>query len=540
MMTHPYLMSDALVRALGWTLVHSLWQGVLVAFVAAILLQLLRYQSPKLRYHVAYAALMTLLLAAVVTFERLYTAEKRLDTEGVSAGVKTASENESIVIQILGNQSFVEKWFGMAYHFLNQYLTAIALFWCIGVFFFGLKLTFGWWLLRGHQRRGGVPLDDHWQNLLRHFQRQLSINPCSIQLLEAAWVQTPLTIGWLRPVIFLPIGILNRLSPTEVEAILAHELAHIAGRDYIFNFLQAIVEVLFYYHPAVWWLSSVVRNEREMRCDDKAIALCGNNRLAYAKTLVRLQEQFDASTAAVPQLALAFGKRPSFLFRRVQRLFPSPNKQSEIMHKMMITGLLLCVTLLFAFAKNSVNTEGSVFAKIENTLSAEAKKTANQAVSPTDLSVPKANLAETPKLPTGLKTPKEAVILLEKADISPETVADTTKKPQWVNVKDTMKMVNGDVPPQAQPGHCYAKCQLPSGGFGEWLEIVCNEKVTPTFIRSLTAKLTAEGFLSNTIVGTETVSKPLRDAIVAYQRKHNLPVGNLNMPTMEHMGIQLE
>ena len=201
---------------------------------------------------------------------------------------------------------------------------------------------------------------------------------------------------------------------------------------------------------------------------------------------------------------------------------------------------MLCATLLFSFAKNSVNTEGSVFPKIENILSTETGKTVNTAALPTNLSVPKANLVETQKLSTVLKTPKEAVILLEKADILPEIVVDTTKKPQSAKTKDAMKMVKPDVPPQAQPGHCYAKCQLPSGGFGEWLEVVCGEKVTPTFIRKLTAKLSAEGLLVNTIVATEKLSKPLCDAMVAYQKKYNLPVGNLNMPTMEHMGIELE
>jgi beta-lactamase regulating signal transducer with metallopeptidase domain len=373
--------SNAICRALGWTLIHSMWQGIAVALFTAILLKWLQHRSAQTRYQVAYCALLSLLPIAIYDFGSIFHFEQN-QTSPISAHLETgAIEPISFVIKVIGNQSFTEQCSHFFNSFLNPYLGVIALTWSIGFCFFGLQLTYNWWRIRGYQRRAGMPLDTIWQVKLQHFQQQLSNNR-SIQLLEVAWTQVPLTIGWLKPIIFVPIGMVNRLQPADVEAILAHELAHIIKNDYFFNFLQAVVEVLFYYHPAVWWLSSVIRAEREMRCDDMAIAICGNNRLAYAKTLVQLQSQFD-DYQANSKLALHFKKQPSLLFRRIQRIFSPPIKHSEKMDKMIITGLLLCGILIVAVAENRSNNDIAppIINKILNNgvqtkpLSVEIKKT---------------------------------------------------------------------------------------------------------------------------------------------------------------------
>ena len=105
-------------------------------------------------------------------------------------------------------------------------------------------------------------------------------------------------IGWLRPVILFPASALTGLSAEQLEALLAHELAHIRRYDYLVNLLQTTVETLFFYHPAVWWVSAQVRQEREHCCDDLAVAACGDV-LTYARALTAL-EQLRGSE---PQLA---------------------------------------------------------------------------------------------------------------------------------------------------------------------------------------------------------------------------------------------
>ena len=119
--------------------------------------------------------------------------------------------------------------------------------------------------------------------------------------LESTLVEVPMVIGWLRPVILLPVAATTGLSSEQLEAILAHELAHVARRDYLVNLLQSVVETLLFYHPAVWWVSNQIRVEREHCCDDIAVAVSGNV-LVYARALTELEELRGRSPA--PSLAL--------------------------------------------------------------------------------------------------------------------------------------------------------------------------------------------------------------------------------------------
>ncbi|WP_187270297.1 M56 family metallopeptidase, partial [Pontibacter qinzhouensis] len=126
--------------------------------------------------------------------------------------------------------------------------------------------------------------------------------------------------GYLKPVILLPVGAVTGLSQVQVEAILAHELAHILRKDYLLNLLQSVADVLFFYHPAVWWMSGVVRAEREHCCDDLAVALCGSP-LTYARALAEL-EAMRLPTA--PAMALAVSGKNGTLLHRIKRLVQQP------------------------------------------------------------------------------------------------------------------------------------------------------------------------------------------------------------------------
>ncbi len=122
-----------------------------------------------------------------------------------------------------------------------------------------------------------------------------------------------MVIGWVRPVILLPASALTGLTPQQLEAIIAHELAHIRRHDYLINMLQALVETLLFYHPAVWWVSRRIRQEREHCCDDLAVAVCGDA-FAYARALLEMERL----RAAGPQLAVA--ANGGLLMNRIQRL----------------------------------------------------------------------------------------------------------------------------------------------------------------------------------------------------------------------------
>jgi beta-lactamase regulating signal transducer with metallopeptidase domain len=629
-MTMQILFSDTLIHALGWTLVHSIWQGCGIALVAFILLHIHRHKSARLRYTLSSGLLFCLFLTTITTFIWLFEAKNASNTEGGVLPKTEVVDNFVYWASPNANPSFAMLWVKKAAAFCNMHLSEIAFAWLIGLLFFGLKLVFGLAHLRQWRRRGGTPLDDDfWQTRLRHLQQQLSISR-PIQLMATAWTSVPMTIGWLKPIVFMPIGIINQLTVNEVEAILAHELVHIAERDYLLNVCQAFIEVIFYYHPAVWWLSAVIRTEREMRCDEMAVALCQNDAVGYAKTLVRLQEYFDE--AAVPQLALAFAKKESVLSRRVKNLFQSRTKQSTIMEKITITALLVGALCALSFVKNDNKT-----AFLPSHTEGVASKIISDSIPPSIVEkvITRAKPEEMPKFDT-IEGFKQDVYLIKKTDSEGKTDVDTliafspalpdkkilktntlnvgdnalietelindglvsdplkyevmiTKNELIINnkpifdkelqnkyfykfvptgqkgyhymknvsdantlktSKDTEGLSNtnapvktfkmpASTPPNAVPGHCYAYCRNEDGTpSSDWFEIPCGDKITPEFISDLIKKLKEEGLLDASI-NTNTMTKDVRTAFTAYQKKYNLPVGNLNMPTLKHMGIAM-
>src|SRR5258708_25411516 len=168
------------------------------------------------------------------------------------------------------------------------HLPTIVLTWAIGVLLLSVRLLFGW--IRAHEmaKRNAVPAGRDWQRAASRLAEALNLRR-GVTLLESAAVEVPTVIGFLRPVILLPMATLSGLSTDQIEMILAHELAHIRRHDFLINLLQAVVETLLFYHPAVWWISHSVRVEREHCCDDMAVAVCGNA-LQYARALTRLEE----------------------------------------------------------------------------------------------------------------------------------------------------------------------------------------------------------------------------------------------------------
>ena len=350
-MTH--FISEALVRALGWTLVHSLWQGALAALVLLLLLP--RLQTARQRYWVAYSALSAVFVAAVVTFIVTFPAPGEVVYEPVDA----VGETEEAGGFFTAGPVFETSAWALANTWLEENYPLIVAFWLLGFSFFLLRLAGGLWYVNRLSTRGVSGVGSEWEARTALLAQRLGMNR-AVRLLESALVHTPVAIGWLKPVILLPIGLVNCLSPAEVEAVLAHELAHIARRDWLFNLLQAFIETLFYYHPAVWWMSHAIRRERENCCDDAALAATGN-RLAFAKALVQVQEM----AKPVPMLALGMsGSRRPLLLERVRRVLNQPQQKSHIMEKFTATAILLVLLALVGLRANNTPSLTAAFAQM--------------------------------------------------------------------------------------------------------------------------------------------------------------------------------
>ena len=335
-----YSISEDILYALGWTVVHSLWQGMLIALVMALISLGLQKHAARLRYLISNAGLFSVLAIAVITFFQLYSGTNNGGAEEIIiiAGQST--------VEATAETTLLQKIMLPFSGYFNEHLPLIVSVWLIGMVFFMLRLIGGLAYVQHLKSRHVYALGEEWQHLLEHLAHQIPVKK-PVQLMESAMTKVPMVVGFLKPVILLPIGTINGLSINQVEAILAHELAHIYRNDYLLNIFQSLVEVLFYFNPAVWWISANIRTERENCCDDIAVELCGNS-LTYAKALVSLQEISQAS----PRMAMTFSNNKNQLLNRVKRILNQPQNKLNIMEKLTATCLLLIAIVVLSISAN--------------------------------------------------------------------------------------------------------------------------------------------------------------------------------------------
>ena len=329
--------SEKLVYALGWTVLHSLWQAMVIALILGIVLVATQRHSARLRYRLSNLGLLMVMGWSIYTFFEKYwsVTDSTNNVLFQEAGVAEASSTAT-ALQL----------FGGFYQYFEQHLPLIVTLWLIGVGLFTIRVLGGLAYVRHLKYHRTAVLSDYWKQKLAELTQKLDLKR-PVQLLESALIKTPVVIGWIKPVVLLPIGAVNHLRPEEVEAILAHELAHIYRNDYLLNILQSIVEVIFYFNPAVWWISANVRTERENCCDDIAVELCGNS-ITYAKALVSLQEMSLVS----PAMAMSLARNKNQLLNRVKRVLKQPQNKSNIMEKFTATCLLLMAVLVLSISAN--------------------------------------------------------------------------------------------------------------------------------------------------------------------------------------------
>lgn len=353
METIPFFIPRSLGEALGWMVLHSIWQAGVIALFTGVLLIVLRRKSAKMRYWIANSALLLVLVTAVGTFGYYFQqSESQADFSHISAGQMQVSK--SLASPVLAfQQADVPLVFNIGTYF-HRNLPLVVACWFLGLCVFLLRLlsNVGYvYYLRNHLN---FPAEEYWDDLLQKLLRNARLEQ-PVRLVESALVRTPMVIGHLKPLILFPIGLINRLDPHQVEAILAHELAHILHRDYIFNLLQSVVETLFYYHPAVWWLSARVRHEREIAADDAAVQLTGKS-MEYAKSLVLIQDLAMMPVSAFPAFS---GPRKNQLLHRIQHILRVQQTTNLAMEKIIGTCAILLVIIGLGVAQNKNNTNTS-------------------------------------------------------------------------------------------------------------------------------------------------------------------------------------
>jgi uncharacterized protein (TIGR03435 family) len=275
------LISGPWVERLGWTLVHFLWQGVLILAVYTAVRKLLgRTSSPNARYLLACGALAALVAAPLMTFGLMVSPEvfqPTISLRRIPLSAPTGSAGAAVTGLVSLTSAGAHE----------STLTLVVMLWLAGAIAFWVRLMAGWIIIIRMRSTQVRPAQTEWQDTLNNLCARIRLSR-PVRLLVSARVQVPTVIGWLRPVVLMPIGALTGLPAEHVEAVLIHELAHIRRHDYLVNFMQSVAEALLFYHPAVWWVSAHIRTERELCCDDIAVSVSGDV-VTYARALTELE-----------------------------------------------------------------------------------------------------------------------------------------------------------------------------------------------------------------------------------------------------------
>jgi len=294
------------LRTLGWSLLHFVWQGFALAAVAAVALALFRRAST--RYIVGVLTLFAMVASVACTFVVLLNSQAAMQ----------ATESAATPFIVLTQKTFFAQTVQPALagapavkSLSAQALPLLVEFWLAGVLFFTLRTAGSLIYLERLRRAASLSVAPALLAKCRELQSRLGIARI-IRFCECRWLDAPAVIGWFRPVVLLPVRALTGLTEDQIEAVIAHELAHIRRFDSFVNLFQVIVESLLFFHPAVWWLNKRVRIERENCCDDVAVAACGNH-LGYARALTTMEEW-----RATPAFSLAANGSP--LAARISRI----------------------------------------------------------------------------------------------------------------------------------------------------------------------------------------------------------------------------
>ena len=315
-----------IVEGVGWVLLHFVWEGTVIALALAALLALTRDGQARLRYALSCGALTLMLVAALATAGAVM-ADRAGATSGAGPGadavlpgasrpeekasLSKAGDSSRVPATRLPMTAAADRASNLA-PAIGRAMPWLVSFWLAGVLLLSLRLLGGWWSTRALRVIDVSPVPESCRAQLTTLSSRLRIAR-PVAIVSSIRVSVPVIVGHVKPVIVLPAAVLSGLSVSQLEAILAHELAHVRRHDYLVNLAQTVIETLLFYHPAVWWVSRQVRVSREHCCDDLAVTVC-RSRQEYVHALLDLEE-LRASTAL-----LALGATDGSLLARGRRL----------------------------------------------------------------------------------------------------------------------------------------------------------------------------------------------------------------------------
>jgi beta-lactamase regulating signal transducer with metallopeptidase domain len=343
-----HFFNSGTIQALCWTLIHSLWQGLVLAIIAGIVVMGTKRSAVVFRYNILAGILFAFMLIAAGTF---YI---ELNISQQVPGATSLETPQSFSIQSDYNSGQVTQANAPSagideaiVSFLSANARVIVLIWLIVILYKCTKLVAGFTGMYMLKHRNTSGAGDYWNARINELASTLYISK-RIKLLQSAIIKIPMVIGYFKPVILVPAGMLTGLPVDEVEAILLHELAHIRRKDYLVNLVQNFCEILFFFNPAILWISSLIKEERENCCDEIAISKV-KDKDRFINALISFQE-YNLSNA---QYAVAFQNNRYQLLNRVKRIITNNNKTLNAMEKSLLaTGMVVIGFVAITFSQS--------------------------------------------------------------------------------------------------------------------------------------------------------------------------------------------
>jgi bla regulator protein blaR1 len=372
LLTFEEWITTVVVRALGWTFTHSLWQALVALLVAYAMLAVMKKARASSRYNLLIGISLLFITAVIATFFfqlRQHEAGTQLSDNNSSLPRIFYNENSAATPVILESKRILD----VVLNYFNQYLYILVTSWFIIFCLKWLRLSLNLNYVNRISRFESAPVNAEWQQLNDRLKDRLGISR-DVKLMHSNIVKVPLVSGIFRPLILVPAGMLSNMPVDVIESILLHELGHIRRNDYLVNIIQSAAETIFFFNPFFIKLSALIREEREACCDSIALNVT-NNKVSYVQALVTFGEY---SSTSGPLLAFA-GSR-NHLLQRIKRILYNQNKKPGIMEKSILFGSVIMLSVITAFTtiKNEKKPAAPVIQEIKTYVSDTVPENVNE------------------------------------------------------------------------------------------------------------------------------------------------------------------
>lgn len=340
-----------IAHAINRTLLHSIWQGLILVMLVGVVLLITKKSRSNLRYNLLISLLFIFALVSAFTF----WIEFRKDSSTTAfslINLNNFSETpvKSYFIKPGSDSKTTFQPIEYSINLVNRNASLIFIIWLVIFTFKIVGTANGLVSIHRNRKYNTVSAKDFWLQRLNQLSEKLGVKK-DILLAESEMISSPMVQGIFKPMIIVPLGFFTNLPHNQIDAILLHELAHIRRKDYLINLLQSFIDDVFFFNPAVFWLSKLIREERECCCDDLAIHAL-ENKILFVNALVSFQEYRLASSEKL----ITFISRKNHLLYRIRRIILNNNKSLSAMEKFFITGcIVLTAFLTVAFSKVDQN-----------------------------------------------------------------------------------------------------------------------------------------------------------------------------------------